>query len=132
MARIMAIAALAALLAVPAALADTQTGNQNPDLVVTVSLSPDTVAIGETATAVATVTNQSAARQSVSVTATLSGPGGVLLVRTERVSLKPGEAFSESASYTRDADDPAGTYSLTVEATSKTGTSSATASTVYL
>ena len=115
-----------------AALASTDTQAQNPDLTVSVSLTPDQVAVGDTVLATESVTNTSRTKQVVNVTTTLTDPNGVMQSTTAKVVLKPGESFSRSASYVRDADDASGVYTVAVSATSRTGTSSAQASVTYI
>ena len=125
------VAVLGTLAFAGAAAATTDTQAQNPDLTVSVSLSPDAVAVGETVTATETVTNSSTTKQVVTVTSTLTYPDGHTASQTQKVVLKAGETFSQTASYTRDALDAAGTYTLTLSATSKSGTSTAQATVVY-
>jgi uncharacterized protein (DUF58 family) len=128
---VLAVFLAVALAGAAAALATSDTQSQNPALTVSVSLSPDVVAVGDTVAATESVTNTSSSKQVVQVVSTLTYPNGTTASTSTKVALKPGETFSQSASYTRDADDAAGTYTLTVSATSRTGTSTAQASVVY-
>lgn len=115
-----------------AAQATTGTGMQNPDLAVTVSISPDTAANGDVVTATRTVKNTSAVRRSVTITATLTTPDGRNLSRNRTVVLAPGSSVADSETYTVSPNDPRGTYSLRLDATCRTGTSSATATVAYV
>ena len=118
------------LLVVVAAFAVPATASA-ADLGVAVSFDRASVDIGQTVTATATIRNTSASRQTVTVTYTLKEPTGVSLTRTQKLNLKPGETATQSQSYTRDADDAAGDYTLTVAATDKSGTTSASATVHY-
>jgi hypothetical protein len=88
------------------------------------------VNVGQTVTATATITNTSATRQNVTVVYTLTGPN-TSLVRTQKLNLKAGEAVTQSQSYTRDANDASGDYTLTVAASDKSGTTTASATVHY-
>jgi uncharacterized protein (DUF58 family) len=126
------VAALTLVLAFPsAALATTGTGT-GTGLTVTVSLSPDTAANGDTVTATESVTNMSATKQNVVVSNVLIDPTGAAVTRTTRVVLKPSETFNQTATYVVDPADPPGTYTLSVTASSKTGTATATAQVTYV
>jgi hypothetical protein len=124
MSRIIILLALVATLAVPAAASAA-------DLAVTVSFDKTTVNIGETVTATATITNTSTSRQTVTVVYTLTESTGATLARTQKLILKAGETSTQSQSYTRDANDAAGDYTLSVSATDKSGTATASASVHY-
>lgn len=125
-------AVVAALVVAAPAASTTGSGNQNPDLAVTVSLTPDEVSVGQTATATSSVTNRSSRRQAVTIVYSLTVPSGQVFSASETVTLRPGEALTRSASYTRDGDEPNGTYTLTVSATDRNGTSTASAATQYV
>jgi hypothetical protein len=88
------------------------------------------VNVGQTVTATATITNTLATRQSVTVVYTLTGPN-TSLVRTQKLNLKGGETITQSQSYTRDANDASGDYTLTVAASDKSGTTTASATVHY-
>jgi hypothetical protein len=128
---VLAVALVAAFGTTSAALATTDTQSQNPDLTVAISLSPDEVAVGDTVFASESVTNSSTKKQVVDLVTTLTDPSGATTSTTTKVSLRAGATFSQSASYTRDADDAVGVYTVTVSATSRTGTSTAQASVTY-
>src|SRR5919109_132027 len=107
--RLFSLAAVALVLALPGgALATTGMGT-GTGLSVTVSLTPDTAANGDTVTATQSVTNTSATKQNVVVTDVLTDPTGASVTRRTRVVVKPGETFSQTATYVVDADDPRGT-----------------------
>ena len=127
---------LAVLLAVASGAAATahatsDTQAQNPDLTVAVTLTRDQVAVGDTVLASESVTNSSTKKQVVEVVSTLTYPNGATASTRSKVTLKAGATFSQTASYTRDADDAPGVYTVTVSATSRTGTSTAQASVTY-
>ncbi len=128
---LVALLVLAALAVSPAAIATTATGQQNPDLEVTVSLTPDRATDGDVVGASGTVVNVSGKRQSVTITAVLVDPTGASTSTSRTVALKAGESWTYSANYTVRPDDPRGTYELTVSATAKNGTSTATATVEY-
>lgn len=124
------------------ALATTGTGTQNPDLTVTASLTnesggedgnPDTATAGESVTQSGSVTNNSSRGQpQVEMTLTLTDPSGDSMTKKRRTVLQPGETFSVSHTSQVTPSDEKGTYTLTVEATNRNATSSATAQlTVY-
>lgn len=120
-------------LSLPAvAQATTGTGHQNPRLAVSVSLSPDTASNGDVVTASETVRNTTSAKRVVTVSNTLTTPDGATFVRTSKVTLKPHGTFTQTRTYTVDPADPRGTYSLRLDATIQTGTSSATATVTYV
>ena len=126
------LAALTLVLAFPsAALATTGTGT-GTGLTVTVSLSPDTAANGDRVAAMESVTNTSGAKQNVVVSNVRSDPNGATATRTTRVVLKPSETFNQTATYVVDPADARGTYTLSVTASSKTGTATATAQVTYV
>ena len=128
------VAGLVVLAAIGAveARSTTGTGNQNPDLFVRVSLTPDQAATGELVTASVTVRNRSSRRQTVTVTATLTSPSGQTYSDVRTLVIRAGRAARVTASRAVQATDPRGVYTLTVSARSNTGTSSATASVEYV
>jgi hypothetical protein len=65
------------------------------------------------------------------VTVTLTDPNGQSYEVREKLRLRVGESWTQTAGHTVEADDPRGEYTLTVSATGKAGTSSATATTEY-
>lgn len=123
------------------ALATTDTGTQNPDLTVTVSLlnegggedgDPDTATAGEDVTASGSVTNNTSRTQPTEVAVTLTDPSGDTDTISHKVPIKAGETKSLTYTYTVDSSDEKGAYELTVAASNRNGTSSATAEiTVY-
>jgi hypothetical protein len=118
------------------ALASLATATQNAEITVVASLEStggDGVATaGDTVTANVAVTNNAARKQVVKVSATLTGPDGVLYSRGPSVMLSPGETYSASDSLLLTSSTPAGSYTLTITASNKNGSSSASTSiTVY-
>jgi uncharacterized protein (DUF58 family) len=129
---LLAVVAVAAVGAASAS-ATAGTGNQNPALAVSISIEPSTVTTGDVVSAAETVTNVSSSKQVVVVTTTITGPSGaVLATDSQKVVLKRGESFTQSASYVVDTDDERGVYTATVTATASGGTSSASASVEYV
>ena len=130
--RLLWLSTLLLVLAFPAgALATSGTGT-SPGLSVSVSLAPDTAANGDTVTANESVTNTSTTKQSVAITNTLTDPTGGIVTRTTRVVLKPGEAFTQTATYVVDPSDARGTYTLSVTASAQSGTATASAQVTYV
>ena len=118
------------------AYATTATGTQNPDLTVFNSFEPSCVKVGDTIVREWRVTNNTNKRQSVTLDlrATLNGQLYSIYPYYPRehwrIQLGPGETWQDgpttfviydSVSY------PKGTYAITLSATNKKGTSSATA-----
>ena len=126
------ISALLLVLSLPAAALATSGTATAPGLSVSVSLSPDTAANGDTVTASESVTNTSGTKQSVVITNTLADPTGGTVTRTKRVVLKPGEAFTQTATYLVDPTDARGTYTLSVTASAQSGTATASAHVTYV
>jgi hypothetical protein len=120
------------LTSVAGAQATTGAGHQNASLAATVSVSPDTATNGDTVTATETVTNTSAVSQTVAILGTLTTPDGRSLTRTAKVVLAPGKSWTQTQTYTVAPSDPRGTYSLRLDATSRTKTSSATGTVTYV
>jgi uncharacterized protein (DUF58 family) len=119
-------------LALPAGALATSGTATGPGLSVTVSLSPDTAPNGDTVTANESVTNTSSTKQSVVITNALADPTGGTVTRTKRVVLKPGEAFTQTATYVVDPADARGTYTLSVTASAQSGTATASAQVTYV
>lgn len=123
---------LFALTSAVGAQATTGTGHQNPDLAVTVSLSPDTATNGQVVTATETVKNTASVKRTVSLTGTVTTPDGRTLSRSGTIVLKPGQTSTQRQTYTVSPSDPRGTYALRLDASDRNGTSSATATVTYV
>jgi len=109
------------------ALAATSSGAQNPDLSLTLSVSPDTVTTGQTANAAYTVTNNTTVTQAITVTKTLVVPGqSAPTVKTATLRLRAGQSDTVTQSVKIDASYPRGQYTLTVAVADGHGSSSAT------
>ena len=108
------------------AFATTRTGNQNPDLVVTATIGPNHLDVGERAVWVFTVTNATDHVVQVKFSAAVDTPfsggelGGI-------GTLDPGKSFHFQRSLRA---KEGGRYTLTVRAHDKNGTSHAKASAV--
>jgi uncharacterized protein (DUF58 family) len=110
------------------ASAATGTATTNPDLTVTVSVSPDVLRAGNTATVTESVTNNTGVTQTVTLSNTLLTPKGQTLTRpAQTIAVPAGATFTVAPEqYVIKGADPKGTYSLTFSATDGNGTSSAT------
>ena len=126
---VLAVATMVSTLGTSVALATSDTGTQNPDVTVSISLSPDVVTAGDTLTASGSATNNTTKKRRFKVVLTLTVPGGASFSVKKSVRLGPGKTVSVSESFTIPAGLPLGQYSLTLSATNKNGTSSATATT---
>ena len=111
---------------IPAA-ATSATDSTNPDVTVSVSVSPDTATAGDTVTASASLTNNTSRRLLLFVRVRLEIPGLPILREAKFVVLRRNQTVSISRDVTVQPFFPLGTYSLTVTATGRNGTSSATA-----
>ena len=118
---------LLGLLAVFPALADTQTGNQNPDLSVTVTIAssgsdPEQATVGDTVTATWTVANETKQDLPIKVEDTMEPPG--IAVHTEKrdVTLAAHHIYTHAVSYHITSDMPKGTFYAVVRATDDLGT----------
>jgi hypothetical protein len=95
-------------------------------------VSGDQATAGDTVTATAAITNNSSRKQVLKVSSTLTGPTGVLVGRSPSANLAPGETYTASDSLLLTSSTPPGSYTLTVTASNKNGSSSASTSiTVY-
>ena len=133
---VLAVAVLSMLVVAEAAQADTNTGNQNPDLAVTASLlnvgggadgDEDTAAAGEKVTAAASVENTTERRQLVRITVALTPPGGKTLELRYPFLIGANRTASVSLTVPILGIAPPGDYTLAVSATGAAGTSSAQA-----
>jgi uncharacterized membrane protein len=137
--KLLAVCVLAALLNLVGsgvAQATSATGTQNPDLTAFVSLTndggggdanPDTATAGESVTVVLAVTNNTSRTQATTVTATLEDPAGRSQTVTRHIAIGAGETARLGFSYTVDPSFDTGVYALTLAASNRNGTSSATA-----
>jgi uncharacterized repeat protein (TIGR01451 family) len=96
------------------------------DLSVQLAVSPQQATTGQTITVTESVTNSSANKQNVALTNTLQGPTSGS--QSQHVSLNPGQTYTQTRVYTVDAATPRGAYTLTLSATDKSGTTTASAS----
>ena len=123
----LAVGTMVTTLGTSVALATSDTGTQNPDVTVFISISPDVVTVGDTLTLSGSVTNNTAQKKRFRFVLTLTLPGGANFSVTKYARLRPGKTFSLSESFTVPAFLPLGEYSLTLSATNLNGTSTATA-----
>lgn len=116
--------------------ATTGTGSQNPQLTVSISFEPSCVKVGETIVREFAVTNNTNKGQAVTLELRVSLNGRLINIYPYyprehwRIQLSPGETWLDGPTtfviYDL-ASQPKGTYSITLSATNKKGTSSATA-----
>ncbi len=132
MLRILTIVACLVLLGAPPAPATTGSGQQNTDLLVAATVTPDVATDGDMVTVTATVTNQSRKSQAVAITANATAPDGSTFTYSEKVVLSPGETYSRTESRVVEPADARGTYTFAVSGTARRGTSTATATTTYV
>lgn len=116
----------AAALALFASTALAAVGTQNPNLTVSLTLSPTTVTIGDTITGTGSVINNTNKTARVQTKVEITSPSGVVSTYTEKYVLGPGQTVTETVTYTPPADAQLGTYTVTLSATDKKGTSHAT------
>jgi uncharacterized protein (DUF58 family) len=107
--------------------ATSATGSQNPDVSVSVSLTPDTALIGTRVTETYSLTNNTTALLVATVTRRLTYPSGQTWMESVFVALFPGETRVQTQTYTITAAHPEGTYEAFLSATGMNGTSMATA-----
>jgi hypothetical protein len=130
---VFAVAVLSTFAVAQAAQATTGTGNQNPDLVVTASLTNaadggDTASAGDLVTAAASVRNTTAERQTVRITVALTPPGGRTLRLSYPYWIGAGRTASVSLTFPILRFVPPGLYTLSVSAANANGASTADAS----
>ncbi len=124
---------LLCMASVSTAFASAGTGNQNPDLTVSVSLTsngsnPDQATVGDIVTIKTAVTNNTARTITAKISAHIEFTGTQYTTPAIPVRLRPGQTLSQTASFTVESFIPKGTYSITIMASDRNGTSSATAS----
>ena len=134
----MAVLVLLAVSGVSVAYATTASGTQNPDLTVFMSFEPSCVKVGDTIVRQYSVTNNTNKPQTVDWKweVTLDGnpyltypyPNSPRHKHYGRIQLGPGETWGDGPRtfIIYDSQDK-GTYAITLSATNKKGTSSATA-----
>lgn len=108
--------------------AATATGTNNPDLTVSVSVTPDQLHVGNTATVNESVTNNTTVSQTVTLNNALVTPKGQTYVQPSQTIQVPAAQTVNLGpeQYVIKQSDPKGTYALTFSATDSNGTSSAT------
>jgi len=95
------------------------------DLSVQLAVSPPQATTGQTITVTESVTNTSANKQNATLTNTLQGPTSGS--QSQHINLDPGQTYTQTRTYAVDATTPRGVYTLTVAATDKSGTATASA-----
>jgi hypothetical protein len=109
------------------ACATTATGRENPDLTVTVSLTPDTALVGTTVTETWAVTNNTSSVLAATLTRQLTYPTGQSWTESVFVALRPGQTLTQGQVYPITSEYALGTYRLVLSATNLHGASTAAA-----
>jgi hypothetical protein len=128
-ARLVLLAILAGLgfpmLFVPVVLGASATAAQNPDMVVSLSVS-DTASVGDTVAATVSFTNNSPAFQSITIRGVWKDPTGDETVTTRTALLFPGQTVTRVVEYEVDARSVPGLHEVSVTVETRTGASTAT------
>jgi uncharacterized protein YfaS (alpha-2-macroglobulin family) len=120
-----AVCATAVLGAVAgAAVANTTTGNQNPQLRVTAALTPNAAKVGSRFHAVLTVTNTTSKIRQVAISYEFDGPSSGMGTAMSPIPIKPHSSWTHTFSPKASS---AGKYSLSIQAKDARGTSKTTA-----
>ena len=116
------------------ALANSDTNSENPDLLVSVSLSsdnegagPDAATVGNKVVEMVSIMNLTRHYQGVAVTHTRSIGGQEITSESKTVIMAPGQTFTRADRHSVGSSFPLGTLVSTVTVTGTDGTSSATA-----
>ena len=118
------VAVLGFALAASTALASV--GNQNPNLTVQLTITPTVVTAPGQVTGYGTITNNTSKTNRVVAKVVIVSPSGVTTTYTEKYVIGGGQTVSETIPYEVAADAEKGVYTITLSATDKAGTSSAT------
>jgi hypothetical protein len=123
---VVALVCLCSLLSASSILADTQTGNQNPDLTVTVTLAssgkdPQRATVGDTVTATWTVVNDTTKDLRVKVTLLLAPPNYGVRPVTRIVTIPAKAAWTTSAATVITSSMSKGVFLANVRATDDFG-----------
>lgn len=101
-------------------------GNQNPNLTVQLTLDPTVIIAPATVTGNGSITNNTTKTERVVAKVTIVSPSGVTSTYIEKYVISPGQTVTETVVYEVAADAQKGVYTVTLSATDKAGTSSAT------
>jgi uncharacterized protein (DUF58 family) len=110
------------------ALAATASASQNPELTVSLDISPDQATIGDTVTVAGSVVSNASRPKHALITASLEGPNGLIYSISRSVLLVPGKEYALQYSFPVPEGTAAGTYTATLSAANSAGESSASAS----
>ena len=116
-------AATLALTAIPVFAA---VGNQNPNLTVQLSLNPTVVTAPGQVTATASITNNTGKTDRVTAEVEIISPSGAISSYYQKYKIGPGGTVSQTLVYPVPASAEKGIYTVTLSATDRSGTSSAT------
>lgn len=119
-------AATAAALALAGSTVLAAVGNQNPNLTVQLTLSPTVITAPTQVTASTSITNNTNKTNRVVAELEVTSPSGVTASYYQKYTLAAGQTVSQTLVYTVPANAEKGTYTVTLSATDKKGTSSAT------
>jgi hypothetical protein len=110
---VLAALALFACIGLPASLADSQTGSQDPRYSATSTLSPNVAQFGQVLTATGSVTNVGGSSVSVSIEVVITFPGGRTSQFVTTQSIPRGQTYTLTKSYTlTQGRFPAGKYTV--------------------
>jgi hypothetical protein len=124
---VVAFLSLFAGLSVLPVLAHTSTGHQNPDLTVTITVTPNTVALGGTETATGKVKNNTSGTLTVTDKVVVKDPSGtVVYSNSETDTIAAGATFTKTVKQTIPFFAATGTYTVILSSTDANGTSKAT------
>ena len=101
-------------------------GTQNPNLTVSLTLDPTVVTAPGQVTGVGTITNNTNKTNRVVAKVDVVSPSQVTSTYTEKYILTAGQTVTETVVVNVSADSEKGTYTVTLSATDKKGTSWAT------
>lgn len=101
-------------------------GTQNPNLTVQLNLEPQVITAPGQVTAVGSITNNTTKTNRVTAKVKVTSPSAVTTTYPEKYIISPGATVSETIVYSVPTTAEKGVYTITLSATDKAGTSSAT------
>jgi hypothetical protein len=123
---VVAVLGLIAGLSVVPVLGNTGTGSQNPDVTVTITVSPNTVHYGQTETATGTAKNNTSNTITFTDKVVVKDPSGsVVFSKSEMDTIAGGATFTKTIKQTIPLFSPTGNYTVIVSSKDTKGTSTA-------